>query len=69
MIIPNYSIVHESDPIAMVKVRMRIHICFIAMSCPSCVPDSYLVVVKWCTFHTDTFDAVTAKAVGRGKLC
>ena len=68
VIILNDTVVHYGNSTEPIKVRVCIFICLVSMSCPSCVPDSNMVVVASSPFELHTLYAVTTKTFGARKF-
>ena len=68
VIILNDTVVHYGNSTQPIKVWVCIFICLVSVSCPSCVPDSNMVVVASCPFKLHTLYAITAKTFGTRKF-
>ena len=67
-VIWNYSVMDNCDPLFMIKMRMRIQVRLIAVSCPPSVPNSQELVVLTLSCSKQALHAVPTKSVQRSKL-
>ena len=68
MVIADDSIMHNGDSPTMIKVGVCIDICFVTVSCPSCVTDCDVVIVFRSSMDSHALDAISTEAVGAGEL-
>ena len=67
-IVADDTIVDEGNASSMIKMRVCIHVCFVAMCCPARVTNRDVVVVLGGSMDTNSLDAIATEAVGAGEL-
>jgi hypothetical protein len=68
MIVFNQPIVNKCDPLFLIEVRMCISVCFVSVSRPSRVSQTYIVLMARRSLKLHAFDAVTSESVRRRKF-
>jgi len=68
LIITYNSIMYKCNTMFKIKMRMRISICLVSMSGPSCMSDSNLVIMFFFTFQLHSLNTITTESVRACKL-